>query len=1001
MTNAIDTQQLIELQRSYIRNPNKLQEVALNLYERINNGEAIPVEGSNPFTYSLEFGVTAAVTSTLSHETLIRRVFPSMAKTDEEIYLHMADADYLGRFAKPSARLWTIAMTMDDIVGNSVPLRDGSGARVIVLPKDSTFTVGTTTFTLQYPLVIKVLQNGALSTYFDISTPSPIYQPVTNMLRWLKMSTPEGVEYVAIQVPTQQVKITSQVVQTVSFTGYAKSFSFEDYFYHARAYVRDARAGKWVEIHTTHNEQIYDPSRPTICLTVLNNSLQVYIPQIYFENGLITDAVRLDIYTTRGEDREDYTQSDAITVKHVFRDLDNNGFDEYSQNVNRMTSFAIRPEGDAVGGSGPLQFSELKRRITQRSTVTAGLPITTNQLSTSLEDLGFNMITTLDQVTQRQYCAVRSVEPPTDGQTVTGLGVSMQNVEFSLDELRKASGVYDNQLRVTLPPQTLFNVVDGYTKIVPLADIIALKQLALNSPDGLTNHVNNNQYYYTPYHYVFDTSDNRFTVRPYHLTSPTILSRYMLQQNNGLGIDIRSEHYEIRPSDDGSGYSVFVTLLNNSSLKSFTADRVSLQLSYSPKGSKRRGYVMGHLVSKVDPKTNQPVDNLWLYQFDIKTDYDINDLDQLKIKDTGYFVELTQDFDILFVVKNHRPTNAGVSDIDSIVNLNYIEDFNYLDNYLGASQEVISIQFGFALNHLWRRSRTIVATGDIVRYEEDVMQRYMQDVYKTDKNGNIVVHYDYDTSELSYDKLHSKGDPVLDKDGEPVPLHRKGDPVLDAFGNTIPVVNDSKLTRLVDLFLMDGKYYFATYEPTINYVRNSLDQITTWITDTLKHQAQRTLERTELYFYPKNNIGAIDVIVGDGRTIRTNADRSLTVTYTLSKDKASNAEFTSMLRARTASLVASTLERIVRMGGGVISSNALDIAVKNLIGDEVYDVHVEGYFDDGEETILTTDVTAIPSVGKKLIVQSNLTLAVKDDVTVFFKILDRGINNTFLERKED
>lgn len=995
---TINSNDIINAQQNIITNPNRMQELALTLYGNLLEGINIPMDASNPFVYTLEMAVTSAASAAIHAESVTRRLYPEMAVSEDDLYLHMADVDYINRFSTPATRMWGLTLPLDEIYGLAKPLNDGTGAKLLKIPKHTVFIAGNTHYTLQYAVCIKVMFNGTLSIYSDLSERSPIYTPITNDLKWYRTQTDSGLDFILIDVPVQQMKITSQVMQVVSFAGFDRTFSFDDYFFYARAYIKNAQ-GQWTEIKTTHSDQVYNPQIPTICLKVYNKTVSAYIPQIYFTNGLVNDVIRLDIYTTQGIDTEDYTNSHTTNFRFDFRDLDNEGLDTWSAPTGKFTTFLAFPRTAAVGGTAPLSFMELKRRVTQRAMVSNGLPVSSNQLTATLSDAGFDLVTKVDNITNRQYCAVRAIPAPKDNSTVTGLGCTIEIVELSLSEVQQATTYDPHSQRITLLPKTLFTVERGMIRLLSKARVEALKQLASSSSEAIASEVNSKHYYYTPYHYVFDYSEDQFDVRPYHMTSPKILSRYIYQQNTGLGVDLRSEQYTIVNQDNGQGYSLFLKLKSSSDLASFTIEQLSVQLSYLATGSTNRGYIAGRLVSPIDPANRRPVGENWVYQFDIPTDYDINKSHGLKLSDSGLIVDLEHQFDIVIVAKNFQPTGSGYGDIDTLVNNQIITHYDETNTYIGVTQEQIVISFGSYLKHLWCRSRTVVASPVYKTYDADVPAVYREDVYETDANGNIKIQYDYTKSIITYNKLHNKGDPILLSDGKPALRHRKGDPILNDYGQPVLLNPPDEYSRFVDLFLVDGRYYFATDQTTLGYVHDSLDTVTNWITNDIVTLNGRTLERTDLYYYPKASIGMIDVVVGDGTSIRTPAARSLIVTYTVSADRARQTEITSNLRTHSAKTIDLALQSLVKVSGGVVTRNDLNSTVKRLIGDDVIDVNIEGYFPEGIDSILLTDLTAIPTIGKKLVVQSNLTLIVEDDVYVQFKILDRGKANEILQSK--
>ncbi len=997
MAKTITSDEIISQLPNIIRSPRAVVRLGLDLVETISEGGTVVVDPSNAFAYAFEFAGTVTGYNLIESEALARRLYPSMAKTQEDVYLHMADEDYLDRFATPSETMIGFIAPLQEIYGKAVPINDGSGARALVIPRHTSVTVGDLTFTLQYPIVIKVLYNNTLTINLDTTNKSPTYVPVTNVLRWSK-SQIDNNDWLVIDVPMQQVKITSNIIQLVSFSGYAKSYTFEDQFYYARAYI-PVGTNSWKEISVTHQQQIYNPSKPTVCLQVFNSSVQMYIPQIYFQNGLITGTVRLDVYTTKGKISENLSMVDVASFKVKFADLDN-GLTEFSTAMNRFTNISAITRAPVEGGTNAITFSELQARVTARSTFTEGLPITTNQLGSALKSEGFDTITTLDNITNKQYTATRQVDPPTDKTTVTGLGCSIQLINFTVDELDVDPIVYTSTKRAILKPTTLFIHDESGLRVLDRASRDALLEVAAASPDGIANIVNETQYHYTPFHYIFDMTQRTFGVRPYYMTSPTVQSRYVYQQNAALGLNIRSDKYGVEYQRNGSGYKIALTLESNPSINSFTSEQVALQLSYVVPDSTKRAWITGTLVTPIDPTNGKPVDNRWEYIFDVPTDFDINNQHQMEITSTGYAVGLSQEFDLVVTLKNYLPNDATFGDIDTIVSFDNIVDYDPLSTYIGATQEKITVRFGDYLEHLWHRSRTIVDSTEYRRYEEDVPDYWTQDFYQPGPDGKTVAFtYDFDTHEIKTTKLHSAGDPKLYPDGTPIIRHHKGNVMLDANGDPIPLKNDIELARQVDIFLVDGRYYFATNDSTLSYVDESLDTITNWIINTIRVLGRRTIEMVNLYYYPKSSNGMIDVIVGDGTMATIKADQSLRVIYTLRKEKYKNAEIRENITKVTPSLLLQAFQTLQRQGGGVLTKNDITALLKSLLKDDIVDVEVIGFLEDKYKSVLLSDVSSIPTIGKRLVTLSNLTLQVQDDVDVEFNILDKEVIGPFTIRK--
>lgn len=982
---AKTNQELLKDLSPFISNPMRSVSLGFSILEDLTEGTVRMVEASNPVAYDIELMATNTAAVLDQAEVFSRRMYPELARTEEDLYLHMADVDYLNRFSTPATMVIGAVFSEAELKGIAVPINDGSGANKLVIPKHSFFTLAGSEFVTQYPIVIKILHNGSFSISMDYTTLSPLYRPPSNMVSF-EITQIDNDRFIIINIPVQQVAVSSQRLQLTAFNGFSQEFTFKDNFHYVRAFVYHQTTRRWVEASITHNPIIYDPNNPTVLLQVRNQTLAATIPQIYFDNGLIKDAVRLDIYTTKGEQNIDYSDYDAGTFKLKFQDLDSITEDRFSAPFGKLVNLAVVPRTPLKGGRGPLTFNQMQRRFIRRSAVVAGLPITTNQLSQDVTDTGFELITQLDDISNRQFVLTRDVDPPEDNSSATGLPCTMAIAHVNMNELAQYNGQLIDGGRVTLKTDTLLESTVSGLKLVTKKEVNDLKLMAIRSPDALANIVNGREFFFSPYIYVMDDTSDQFTMRPYHMSSPDILSRVQFQTNDSVGLSIRSDEYVIVPNNDGTGYVMMMTLEKSEALGYLDPDQLKVQLSYRTSSGGRRTYIGGTLISKLDPKTGRPVNEDWIYRFEFLTDYDIDNEHRLNITNTGFPVDLVQEVDVILIVKDYRPPEAFKGDIDTIISVNHIEGYDWRSFYIGQSQEKIVIEFGHYLKHLWQRSRTIEEVVEYQTYAEDVLARYPEDVYKRKSDGSLYLEIDRETNTSKMVKLHSRGDVIM-LDGEPQVRYHKGD-VIYRDGKPVPKKTSRDLIRQVDLFLVDGRHYFVNHQPTMDYLDRSINTITNWIVTDLPDIQQRGIEETDFFFHPKQGVGTIEVMVEDGSLVRTKANQSLSVTYKIRKEKYEDPEVVSNLKETTAKTITDAIQSIKRVSGASISRGDIESVIKAIYRGDIIDVTISGWMGDQHDLILISDLSAIPTVGKKLVVLSNMGLTIEDDVTIDFKTVD-------------
>src|SRR5690606_34847472 len=111
------------------------------------------------------------------------------------------------------------------------------------------------------------------------------------------------------------------------------TYTFDDQFYHVRAYMSNVNGG-WTEIATTHTDQTFDPTKPTLVLKVINDKLHAEFPLVYSTQGLLTGELRIDLYTTKGQ-----VDFDLGSYGNNGFEIEFNAIDDDATYVNPLTRF--------------------------------------------------------------------------------------------------------------------------------------------------------------------------------------------------------------------------------------------------------------------------------------------------------------------------------------------------------------------------------------------------------------------------------------------------------------------------------------------------------------------------------------------------------------------------------------------------------------------------------------------------------------------------------------
>jgi hypothetical protein len=945
-------------------NPMLMQNLILDELEAQTSGQGsydVP-DASNPFVFLMEASVLNASMNVSEGEALLRRLYPRMALTSDELYLHMADDDYIGRFSSPSWTTFDFYIGKDEVLAKAVAT-DVSGVRKLVIPRLTNVVVAGVTFTMQYPIEIRIMSHGGIQVVYGTDQTSPIQVLESNMVDW-DMVTLNRENLLLLRVPMGQFAVTTHNETLNAAAGFDVDYSFQDHFYFARAYLADGRGG-WTEIRTTHTDQVYDPTNPTAVLQVKGSSLNVKVPLVYFSQGLMTDEIRIDIYTTKGKLEMDLGSYQAAQFVTQFNAIDDDR--TYVSPLNTFTRFQALNLNRVNGGSGAVSFEELRNQVIHNTLGTSQTPITHAQLGTVLQSRGFGVVTNIDNITNRQFLASRKLPAPANKSVAGGIGCVMGQLQLTLAQWVGSAHVLDNGDRLTVKPSALYEFVNGVIQPVPDAEITRLLSFG---PDALTRQVNGRRFLYSPLHYVFDTSNKGFDVRPYYLDRPEVVRKVFVDENDTAQYQASIARQQFERIE--GGYRLTVTVVSGDQFKALNDANVVLQLGYRPVGENNYASLNGTLVGKED--------NERVYQFDLLTNFDLDAANNLRTTNLSMYdlaqrdfrSELEHDFDLSFIVVDlttpgYRPTLMD----------NQVQRHLLPDEYMVLARERLRLRFGYALTNLWRRNRSLISSASYRQYAQDVPWLYESTVYKRDSNGQIVLGYDAEGN-ITYEVEHQAGDPVLDAEGNPTFRYLKGDVVLDANGQP-ELISPRQILREFTLFLLDGCYYFATDGEATAYRDDVPMQVVNWLRNDIGAIKQQLLEQSELYLHPTTTLGDTVAVVREGLKSTLALDQHFYVNYYLTDTAYGNASLREALTASTREIVNELLGRETVAVSDIVSR------LKANAGEDVINIEAGGLGGDNNFTVVSiTDKAVRLALRKRLTVLSNQFLAVQDDLDINF-----------------
>lgn len=956
----VDAQKLQAALKEAGANPSLILQTSIDALEAASQGTVQYVDASNPAMSILETSTMIHAASIDQHIAALRRVYPILAQTPDELYNHMSYRDYSDRFASPSTEKFMFFFPENQFFQRAVRV-PGTDYVMMTIPRDTAVTVNNyVTFTLQYPIDIKYYDTQQIEVSFDATRVSPIQELMTNMIVNEVFTIPGSQErFIGFEVHVPQVFVRKVTDNVQSGRYFVNNYTFTDQYYMARAWYRSQEGSDWTEMMTTYSPSVYDPKSPTLQLKVTDNNLNVSLPLIYQNTGLVTGEIRVDIYTTKGSEiinLGDYQLTDFdINMLPLDPSGDTNQYTAAAVGVN----FAVKSTAIMSGGKDALTFEQLKERVINNSVGPQQIPITNTNIKSAAENMGFDLVPNIDVVTNRIFLATRTLPRPSDSRLITSatIGISTYISDDPIGIVHE--WVRRHQDRITFLSKNLYQSDNGILRLMSVEEVTALK-LA----DSITKlrMINSNRYLYTPFYYVLDTSSLEMDVRAYSLDYPVASRLNFISQNPTIELVVNTDTYNLKKTD--AGYILQIQTRSGNFYKNLQDNEVYAQLAVKLRDTERYAYWKGVLISKTAAGER-------IFEFKINTDYDINADDriymtngQIDISSVAPIeVDLLSTFEIFHITTSitslYKPTV-----IDQIIGR-----FQIPGICAGITRESISLEFGKYLKGLWTRGRTLPDMDIYETYAIDVPLVYEEDVF-ADPPFTIV------DDEVVYNYIARAGEVVM-RDGQPVIIHDKGTTVYE---NGKPVISKTRTgNREFDIMTVEGQYYFVNDSAYVDYRDEFTKIIVDWVTDEIPKIQLNALEKTKIYFYPKNQLAMTTILVDDYTEESVPSGQSFVLNLYVPQEVYRSAD----QRDRLQNLSIAFLDTWV--SSLEVSISDAITGLKDIYGDDVSALSMTGLGGSRnlQYALISKDQTRL-SLKRNLEVQQDGTYIIREDVTFNF-----------------
>lgn len=961
----IQTSDLLSKLGTYRRNPNAIQRSVYDLLEKASDGRLNVIDPSNPFCLLMEASAVMSSDALNECEVLTRRTYPKLVKNESELYGHISDMEYVGVWGQPSSDAFVFMFNVSEIKKLAIEV-PGTTNKKLTIPRETKVNIANADFGFAYPIDIIVAASGSISVLYDTTQDSPFMALASNVLDY-RIVNFDGQERLMFEATGLQYSVTSSVASLSTTTGFTTTISLPNYLYHCRVYQRQ-QGESWVEMATTHSGRVYDSGVPTATLKLHDSKLTVKVPEVYFNSGLMGVEVRIDVYTTKGKVElalGDYP-SDSVKIKWV--DLNKTDAGRYTSGLSQLTDVTIVGSGVTAGGNNGLSFDELQKRTVRNST-SKPVPVTQVDLENTLDDFGYDVLSVVDNVTDRTFLASKPMPAPETGLSSSPIGTMVESIQLNAELLATQSTVnYSNKVWSILP-ETLYKR-DG-TSIALVSDI-ERDELSVITGDELIAMLESEEYFFNPFLTVLDTNDDVFEYNNYHIDQPTIKDKYFEGYNSK--VDYKSTISGMAVSRTGSGYELSVSVRGEVGHESLHPSKVGLQLAYLPDGSQQRVYIEG-------VNYGRDAQGYVVFRFPIDTTFEVLKKHELQVTNFEMIQDDTLTYPILpdtvfdFV---HYVTNADLKDDQKDELQLLVGSVSAPSDAVVITHETANVRFFESLDGLINRSRVSLSAPAYKVWNRNVQAFYTEDVYEREVDTGHLVLTDNGTS-FEPNLLHSEGELIFEEDGTtPVWLHMQGDYMLDEAGDKIPTGMSTE-AYFIDQIFLDGRYRYATEAGTVDYVKSVTSTVVDWVKTDIASIAKTLLPRTDILFSPKSNVGDLTAYSVQGEPKKIDAAISVKVDLYVNYNAYSN----TAIRKSIISSVRSTV--IAELDKSEISTGSIHDTLRNVVGDDVITIKVHSF--NGTTTLdafIVDNDSVGCSLGKLLERQPDGTIALIDALEVNF-----------------
>lgn len=746
----------------FTRNPLNIQQKILNRFEEYSGGDFI-ADPNNVVSFTIEmFSELTAGAANEIDNSVMSAMYPARAQSTSDLYKHMSDWDYVNIFSSPAKATIQLSLDKTYLIANAVDVYDDNGTllayKKVVIPKTTLITIGSYTFGLYYPIEIRInTVSETFSVVYDASESNPLC-PIQNNILEHSFRQYENLKLLYIQIPVYQFSIDRHSEELISGTGYKKTFTYKDLFYAIRCTASVLVKGdgssnddyEVQELALALSNQSYDQTTPTVVFTVLPESktCEVYIPYVYFSQGLIKGTLSIEIYTTAG--KLNYTiptNTTEICSLSFFTDYITEEEAKYAEPLRSIPAIAAVPLNTVVsGGTNGMTYEDLRYKVITDTFSDQPLQ-TPDDVDAYFKNRKYVTTKFRDGITDRIFISHKELVDDKDAI----VGAASIKTQFNLATINEVSTIHQNTSDAnvyTILPSTIYKFDKTSGSCIPLTsnEILALNASSLSDKVAAYN---SGEYTISPFHLQVSVDPTYPTTITYDLMHTEITSREFIGENTSTASQLTVYATRFNHLSDGvGGYELNI-------LVSRTDDLADYQAEYRDEDNEDN---VTNFKVIVVAKTiygtsvyatatfSERSNNIDIFRLPIGTDYEFYQVDNehaigitdtfssLESGDTSHPLALVSEFRILLCAKSSIITSSGtVSNKVDSENATNLPSGN--TGYVVLSEQKLNVKFGEVVNELDQRMSLSYSQAEYKTYDTTKFLTINQPIYQKDENG--------------------------------------------------------------------------------------------------------------------------------------------------------------------------------------------------------------------------------------------------------------------------